>query len=167
MSRYDLDDNLESRKEYILSYYQITNPAINTRTYKTEYYVADECREMAREVKRKIPGTILSANGWDLQGKLREIQENLEEVLELSTEAIVILGEPFAYNSIQRTIDGLNDTYGLIQDAFIEQALIPAVNYCNEQQIAANDAAYTNATNARSRLGSNTSNAQISEVVLD
>lgn len=169
MSYYNLNDNLEDRKGYILSYNRIvsTVPTVQT-SRRTENYIADECREMARDVRRKIPGyASLSVNNHSIEEKVQEIRENLEEVLNLSTEAIVILGEPFAYNSIQRTLDGLDDIYEIIGDAFLEYALIPAVNYCNERQTEANSAAYTNAVNARSSLGSNTSGATISEYVVD
>lgn len=169
MSYYNLNDNLEDRKGYILSYNRIISTTPYTQTSRrTENYIADECREMAREVRRKIPGYApLSFDNHSIDDKVQGIRENLEEVLDLATEAIVILGEPFAYNSIQRTLDGLDDIHEIIDDAFLEYALIPAVNYCNEQQEQANSTAYTNAVNARSSLGSNTSNATITEYVVD
>ena len=153
---YDLESHLEPRNiYYVTGRYKVDGAANYYNADST--FAAEECREMAREVQRRINLMVNS----DLKMNLGQLQQKLQEILDLSQNAITIDGERYRYRDIESITENVMGISEVIREKLIEEALLPAVNYCNARQRQANSYAYQRAVGFTNGLP-NPSNISIS-----
>lgn len=137
---YDLESHLEPRNIYrVTGRYRSEGSTWYNQADST--FAAEECREMAREVQRRINLMVNS----DLKMNLGQLQQKLQEIQDLSKDAIIIDGERYRYRDIESITENVMGISEVIREKLIEEALIPAVNYCNARQRQANSYAYQRA----------------------
>lgn len=157
---YDIADELEPRKRYIVKYYINTYSNGYSAGWHRIPFTAAECREIIKRVYKYMPsGTVDVPEQTTMvrcfESVMNDTRTLLEEALELSKTAAVIEGKGACYNKMNSLLNDLNAAPEKIYETFQNKALFPAAEYCRTKQISENNRAKKSAEIRRSSMLNN------------
>lgn len=138
---YDIVDELEPRKRYVLNYAYRNGMA---GYWKSMTFDADDRRQLIRDVYKLIPkGTVDTPTQTTMVRSfdkiIADINDLLTEALNLSKDAAIMEGKSVGYDKINALITDLEAVPEKIYNDFQQKALFPAEEYSRIQQESANN----------------------------
>lgn len=140
---YDIVDELEPRKRYVLNYAYRNGMA---GYWKSMTFDADDRRQLIRDVYKLIPkGTVDTPTQTTMVRSfdkiIADMKDLLTEALNLSKDAAIMEGKSVGYDKINALITDLEAVPEKIYNDFQQKALFPAEEYSRIQQEGANNVA--------------------------